>query len=419
MPGISVEADQKKAEAKQKEYEREYVRGTIYDRNGKAIAWTDEAGGKRQYLDGKAFSNFLGYQSKIYGNSGVERSMNQYLVHSASKESNKKGADLTLTIDADLQMEAYEMMKKMKGSVVVMDAKTGEILVLVSTPTYDLPSLEDHWQEVNEKEGLLLSNAFRNPVVPGSVFKLVTSKAIIENHLENEIVEDEGYLVVDGQKIRNYNGNEYGSIDFKEGFLHSSNVYFMDRGLKLGNKIMQEAGKSFLLGEDIPLDFTTLHSTFSLKDASKNVLAATSFGQGETLVTPLQMAMITQSIANGGLMMQPYLFDHAINGKEKMVYQGETKVLTETMNEKTAATLTEAMVEAGKYYDFTEDYGQIAAKTGTAQRGDGTNNAWMVTFAPANDPKYVIVANQLSTNEIGRSMMPVVEALYESLLNQD
>ncbi|MDO4976198.1 MAG: penicillin-binding transpeptidase domain-containing protein [Eubacteriales bacterium] len=419
MPGISVEADQKKAEAKQKEYEREYIRGTIYDRKGKAIAWTDEAGGKRQYLDGKAFSNFLGYQSKIYGNSGVERTMNQYLVHSASKESQKRGADLTLTIDADLQMKAYEKMKKMKGSVVVMDAKTGEILTLVSSPTYDLNTLEENWQEVNEKEGLLLSNAFRNPVAPGSVFKLVTSKAIIENHLEKEVVDDKGYLVVDGQKIRNYNGNEYGSIDFMEAFLHSSNVYFMDRGLKLGNKIMQEAGESFLLGQDISLDFTTLHSTFSLKNASKNVLAATSFGQGETLVTPLQMAMITQSIANNGVMMQPYLFTSAVNGKEKIVYEGEQKVLTETMNEKTAATLKKAMVEAGEYYEFTEDYGQIAAKTGTAQRGDGTNNAWLVTFAPADDPKYVIVANQLSTKEIGKSMMPVIESLYQSLLDEN
>lgn len=179
---------------------------------------------------------------------------------------------------------------------------------------------------------------------------------------------------------------------------------------------MQEAGDSFLLGQDIPLDFTTLHSTFSLKDASKNVLAATSFGQGETLVTPLHMAMITQSIAGDGKMMKPYLFAQAVNGKEKVVYEGKEEFLTETMAPETARELKEAMVAAGEYYELTQNYGKIAAKTGTAQRGDGTNNAWMVTFAPADDPQYVIVANEIGTKEIGRTVAPLIEKLYGELL---
>ena len=420
VPGVSQAADQQKAEAKQAEYEREYKRGSILDRKGTAIAWTEEPGGARKYLDGKAFSNFLGYQSKIYGNYGIEKTMNQYLVHSSSPSSDKRGADLTLTIDAKLQQTAYDKMKeyKSKGSLAILDAKSGEILALVSTPTYNLKKLEKKWEKINEAEGLLLSNAYQNAVVPGSVFKLVISKAILEEGLEHETVDDQGSLKVDGQTIHNYNGNAYGTIDFREGFVHSSNVYFMDRGLKLGNRAIQRAGDAFLLGQDIPLDFTTLHSTFSVNDASKNELAATCFGQGNTTLTPLQMAMVTQSIANGGKMCKPYLFASAVNGKGDTVYQGESQILAQTMEEETAGKIRDVMVEAADSYGLTDAYGQIAAKTGTAQRGDGSNNAWMVSFAPADNPRYVIVANKLGTKDIGKTLAPLLESLYQSLLHE-
>ncbi len=418
MPGISEEADQQKEEAKQEQYEKEYIRGSILDRNGKAIAWTDQLGEKRQYLDAQAFSDLIGYQSLIYGNSGVERTMNQYLVKSASSGKDKRGGNLSLTIDADLQIFAYESIKKTEGSVVVLDAKTGEILVLASSKSYDLTAIEDKWEEINSQEGSLLSNAYQNPVVPGSVFKVVTSKAILENGLENEDVDDQGYLVVDGQTIRNYNGNAYGTIDFEQGFVKSSNVYFMDRGLKLGAKILGDAGKDFLLGEEISLDFATIRSTFDLSNASKNLLAATSFGQGETLVTPLHMAMITQSIANGGKMMKPYLFTSVVNGKGKIDYEGSSEELKETMGSQIAEKIKDVMVEAAIHYELSDEYGQIAAKTGTAQRGDGTNNAWMISFAPAEDPRYIVVANELGTKEIGKTLSPLIESLYERLLQQ-
>lgn len=415
---MSAEADQKKAVARQAEYEREYIRGSILDRKGTAIAWTEEAGGSRHYLHGKAFSSLIGYHSKIYGNYGAEKTMNQYLVHSASPSSLKKGADLTLTIDADLQKTAYEKIKDFTGSLVVLDTETGEILAMASSPTYNLKKLEKEWEKINEAEGVLLANAYQNPVVPGSVFKLVMAKAIIENGLADERIEDNGYLVVDGQTIRNYNGNAYGSIDFEEGFVHSSNVYFMNRGLALGDEVIQTAGESFLLGKEIPLDFTTLRSSFSVRDKGDNTLAATCFGQGDTTVTPLQMAMITQSVANGGKMMKPYLFSQAVNGKGETVYNGESQLLCETMQAETADRIRNAMVEAARSYGLSEEYGPVAAKTGTAQRGDGTNNAWMVAFAPADHPRYVIAANKLGTKDIGKTLAPVIESLIEKLLKE-
>lgn len=351
---------------------------------------------------------------------GVEDTLNDILTYSKSDSDNKKGADVTLTIDSALQEKAYDLISDFDGSCVILDADSGEILTLASSNGFDANGLEEQWEKINETEGAFLPNAYKNPVAPGSVFKIVTSKEIIEAGIDEEIVTDEGSLTIGGQTIKNYDGAVYGEISYEEGLVYSSNVYFMDRALKLGASTMQKTAESFLLGQEIPLDFTTIKSTFDLGDYSENLLAATAFGQGNTLVTPLHMAMITQSIANDGKMMKPYLFKEAINGKGKTILKGNEEVLKETMEKSTAKKIRKAMTAAGEHYELSTvgDGYEIAAKTGTAQRGNGTNNAWMVTFAPADNPKYVIVLNKLKTQDIGKTLAPIVEELYEQLFQQ-
>ncbi len=399
-------------------YEKEYVRGSILDRKGQPLAWSEEAGGKRFYGCTHAASSLTGYYSRIYGTSGLEARFNSLLSHSSSPEKKKRGADLTLTLDRDLQNLAYEQIKDYTGSVVVLDAKNGQILALASSPSYDAGKLEENWQETDQMEGVFISNAFQNPVVPGSVFKLVTSRAVLKQHLENKTVRDRGWLKVNGQTIHNYNGTEYGTLDWEEGFIKSSNVYFMSLALEMGAQALDDAAGDFLLGEDIALDFTTLHSTWDLGNREDNIVAATSFGQGNTLVTPLQMAMITQSIANGGKMMKPWMVRFVTDGRGRVKEVGKEELLKKTMEAKTAQKICQAMTEAGEAYDLKEigeeEY-RIAAKTGTAQRGDGTNNAWLVTFAPADSPRYVVVVNRLKTKKIGKSLTPVAEKIYEEL----
>lgn len=421
LPGVSEEADRQKQEAKESTWQREYVRGRILDREGNILAASEKPQGKRTYSDPYAFSNVVGYWSLKYGTYGVEKVMNDVLVHSDSPEEEKRGADVTLTIDGSLQKKAYDLISEYTGSAVVLNAKTGEILALVSSPSFNANALEEDWEEINSKEGVFYSNAYQNPVVPGSVFKLVTSKAILEAGIENEEVEDEGKLVINGQTIRNYGGTAHGTLTFEEGFVKSSNVYFMDRALELGGPALKEAADSFLIGQDIKLDFTTLSSTFNLDDYEENVIAATAFGQGETLITPLHMAMITQSIAADGQMAKPYLIKSVVNGKGKTTQEGKAEVLTRTMEKKIAGKIRGVMEEAGESYglETVGDGYSIAAKTGTAERGDGYNNAWLVTYAPADDPQYVIVLNRLKTKEIGKSLAPVAESLYEILFDEE
>ena len=326
---------------------------------------------------------------------------------------------MMLTLDKDLQNLAYEQIKDITGSVVVLDAKTGEILALASTPSYNADRVEDDWEDNKSREGVYLSNAYQNPVTPGSVFKLVTSKAILEEGLEKKTVDDQGALKVNGQTIHNYNGKAYGRLDWEKGFIKSSNVYFMSMALAMGGQVLHDAARECLLGEEIDLDFTRLKSVWDMDTADDNQLAATAFGQGNTLITPLGMAMITQSIANEGKMMKPYLIKKITNAKGEIIEEGREEVLKETMRPEIAAKIKRAMTKAGEDYDLEdigeEDY-KIAAKTGTAQRGDGKNNAWLVTFAPADDPRYVIVVNRLHTGKIGKTLAPAAEKLYEKLL---
>lgn len=346
--------------------------------------------------------------------------MNEVLTHSDSSEEDKRGADVSLTLDGSLQKKAYDLISDFTGSAVVLNAKTGEILALASSPSFNANALEEDWEKINQQEGVFYSNAYQNPVVPGSVFKLVTSKAILETGIDDEEVEDTGKLVINGQTIRNYGGTAHGTLTFEEGFVKSSNVYFMDRALEMGGQVLQEAADSFLIGQDIQLDFATLKSTFNMDDYEDNVIASTAFGQGETLITPLHMAMIAQSIAGDGEMLKPFLIRSVVNGKGKTTQEGKSEVLTKTMDKKVAKRIREVMTEAGESYgmETVGDGYEIAAKTGTAERGDGYNNAWLVTFAPADDPQYVIVLNHLKTKEIGKSLVPVAESLYKILFEE-
>ncbi len=384
------------------------------------LASSEEPGSKRVYSDSYAFSNVIGYSSSVYDTYGIEKTLDNVLTHSDCKGGEKRGADVTLTLDGSLQKTAYHLLGDTTGSVVVLDVKTGEILALASTPSFNANTIDEDWDTILEQDGVFYSNAYQNAVTPGSVFKLVTSKAIVEQGLEEEVVEDEGSLVVNGRTIRNFNGAAYGSLTFEQAFVDSSNVYFMDRALKMGGQVLKDAADSFLLGEDIKLDFTTLSSTFDLGDYDDDVLAVTAFGQGETLVTPLQMAMITQSIADNGTMLKPWLITSVVNGKGKTLQAGETQILTQTMEKSTAKKIRNAMKLAGESYGLEPVKGKyaIAAKTGTAERGDGTNNAWLVTCAPADNPRYVVVVNRLKTTEIGKSLAPVAEAIYEELFKE-
>lgn len=399
-------------------YEKEYIRGSILDRKGNKLAYSEQARGERIYVHPKAFATLIGYDSKTYATAGLEKTFDRDLTYSEnSRGENKTGCDVQITVDSELQAKAYELLEEYTGSCVVLNAKTGEILALASTPSYNNNKLEEDWEEISNSDGMLLSNAFQNPSIPGSIFKIISAATVLDAGLEDDIVEDEGFLKVEGRKVHNANKSAYGSLTLREGFMYSSNVYFMTEILKAGPQLLEKNAKQFLLGENIELDFCTLRSNFDLGDYSDLTLAMTSFGQGETLVTPLHMAMITQAIANDGVMLKPYLIKEIRDGK-KIKQEGKREELTQVTTKEIANQIADIMEDTGNEYGiYIDGYENlnVAAKTGTAQRGNGTNNAWMVSFAPANDPEYIVCMNHLKTDEAGAALKKDVAAIYETI----
>ncbi len=376
--------------------------------------------GERTYTNPKAFGSLLGYWSLIYGTSGIEKTYNKELATSdCGRKDELTGSTVRLTIDSGLQTFAYNQIADKTGAVVVLDAKTGEILALTSSPSFNGNKIEEDWEILNQTEGIFTSNSFQNGAIPGSIFKIITSAAILENKLEKEVVNDQGSLKVDGREISNANEAVYGNLNFEEGFKNSSNVYFMTMGLRMGADTLEQMMKRFLIGEEIPLDFTTLSSNLDFDDYSDNMIATTAFGQGKTLLTPLHMAMIVQSIANEGNMLKPYVIGSVTNGKGQITKEGKMEALTIPVSKNIAKAIKNVMTKTGEKYGMMtlENGEKIAAKTGTAQRGDGTNNGWMVSFAPADNPKYILCINNLGIKEYGISLKDETEAIYRYLFN--
>ena len=335
----------------------------------------------------------------------------------------KKGHDITLTVDWDLQNAAYDAISNIaNGAAVVLDSRSGEILALASTPTYEPSSLEENWSDLITVDGLFLPNAYKQTFAPGSVFKAVSGCAVIDNGVDDTPVNDKGsYTFKNGQTITNYNERVFGKIYLDDAIKYSSNVYFIEKALEMGGDNLESSLRKFKLGEDIDLDFTTLKSNLDFEDYRDEVVGSIAFGQGKTEVTPLYMAMAIQSISNNGVMLEPYMIQSIVSGNDKTVKTGKTKELTTTTSKETADEVTDAMTIAAKHYGF--DYigpegWELAAKTGTAQTGSDTN-AWIVTFAPAENPKYVVVVMAAHQSHDGIYYKDAIDEIYDALVDYD
>lgn len=403
--------------------QRTYLRGTIYDRNGKPISYSESVNGKRKYNGGRAFSTVTGYFSRIYGTMGIEKAFNTELVSSKCKGDTKKGHNITLTLDWDLQNAAYSAISDIaQGAAVVLDARSGEILALASTPTFKPESLEDDWADLCTVDGLFLPNAYKSTFAPGSDFKILSACAVIDNGVSGQLVDDQGsYTFKNGQTITNYDSRAFGEIDLDDAIEYSSNVYFITKALEMGGKKLEASLRKFLLGESIDLDFTTLNSNLDFENYQDEVVGSIAFGQGKTEVTPLYMAMAAQAIGNNGVMLKPYMVRSMTNGDGTEVSSGQTQELATVTSKDTANRVTNAMTIAAKHYgfDYIEPEGwEVAAKTGTAQTGSNTN-AWIVSFAPSENPRYVVVVMAAHQNHDGIYYKDSVDSLYEALSDYD
>ena len=393
------------------------LRGTIYDKDMVALTKstkTSETSQKQNYLQGAVFAHAIGYMDPVYGLSGLEKKYDAQLMGNNdtplskfvffNKETEQKvGNGLRTTLDSKLQKKAYELLGDHRGSIVAMNPKTGEILAMVSKPSYDPNNLEENWKSiVANKEMPLLNRAVSGLYPPGSTFKTVTAASALENiaNVYNSSLNDNGSLIVNGTKLlEDYNGESFGNIDFKSAYMHSSNVFFGSLGLDLGNKALKDTAEKFYFNKNIPtIGLTIENSVFpSYKNNEKGNIAQSAIGQAGDLVTPMQMALVVSTVANGGTMMEPMLVKEILSSKGKSIEKLQPKQLGQVMtknNSDIMKGLMKEVVSQGTGTSAALSDVVVSGKTGTADHDDPSKqeapHAWFTGFAPYDDPQIAI-----------------------------
>lgn len=313
------------------------------------------------------------------------------------------GTDITLTIDAALQQELYERYQEDKSTSVAMNPKTGEVLALVSTPSYDsnlfvLGMSENTWNGLSEDEDQPMMNRFRATFVPGSVFKpVIAGIGLTAGILDPE--EDFGAAGTGWQKSADWGDYRVTTLhpadpaNLRNALVLSDNIYFARAALKIGQDTLTEELDRLGFQERVPFDIWTTESAYAKEEGewSEIQLADTGYGQGQMLVNPLHLAGIYTAFVNDGDMIKPWLRMTENSGREVWVEQAFTP--------EAAAVIREDLIQVvedpeGTAYGCRKEGIMLAAKTGTAEiknsksDTDGTELGWlsvMTVDAPEED----------------------------------
>ncbi len=424
----------------------EVLRGTIYDRNGKPLTKSSKINQetqKREYTGGEIFAHALGYVDIKYGITGLERKYDKELmatdiednikslIKNKGKEQEKIGDSLKTTLDYDVQSKAFELLGDNKGAVVALNPKTGEVLAMVSKPSFNPNNLQEIWQSINsDKNTPLINRATAGLYPPGSTFKTVTAVSALENmpSVRNRGFQDNGELKISEKySLHNFEGETFGNIDFKNAYVHSSNVVFGTLGLELGNDKLKETAEKFLFNKDIPADGIPVEkSKFpTLKNNEKGNIAQSAIGQSSDLASPLQMALVSATIANGGTMMKPQLVKEVVTSKGDLVKSIQPESLGEVVSSNTANTMRDFMksvVEEGTGGNASIDGVEVCGKTGTAdhqvQGKDAPPHSWFIGFAPYNDPQVAVAVIVEDGGQGGRAAAMIASEVMRSALKK-
>lgn len=357
----------------------------------------------------------------------------------------QRGYDLTLTLNLDLQRQADALLGDRRGSVVLMDAKTGAIVAMVSKPHEDpsrlatrsgedsdevLESVRAYWAEVNQQPGSpLISRATQGLYAPGSVFKTVTAAAALATATAapDTIYRDEGSIVIGSRVIPEVNRPDPNQVNFTltESYAYSLNVVFAQIGMQLGPQALEQYAARFGFGQPIPFDIPVHPSQLasspgSLTDQAE--LAVTAFGQGQLLVTPLQMALVANAVANEGKIMQPYLVERISTYDGKTLQTHQPEVWKEALSPEIAEQMRAMMLESVRigWASNAQIPGyQVGGKTGTAEvGGDQPPHAWFIGFAGESDPEYVVAVVVENGGEGMTEAVPIGREMLQAALEQ-
>ena len=375
------------------------------------------------------------YEEKLRAKDGVhiyiERGDNQVTI---AKTEAVNGKDIKLSIDSDLQNKIYSEMKGEKGASTALHPKTGEVLAMVSSPSYDsntLVTYKTKTQDENFKksENAQFLNRANDVYSPGSTFKLVTAAI----GLEVGVINPEESMDIKGLNWQKDNSwgkykvtrvkDTNGPIDFKDAVKYSDNIYFADKALKIGKDKFISISKKFGIGEDLKFEYPMEKSKIANEDKiDKEVLLAdTGYGQGQVMMTPLDVALVYSALGNDGNIMNPRLV--ISDNKEAILFK-------EAINPKYLPILLDSFSAVINDNDGTGNPAKIeginiAGKTGTAEikktkeDTSGSQNGWFVAVN-TDDPKVVISMIIEDVKDKGGSnfVIPMVKNTMEYYLKK-
>ncbi|MCL1802763.1 MAG: penicillin-binding transpeptidase domain-containing protein [Eubacteriaceae bacterium] len=390
------------------------TRGNIYDRNQTAIVWNASESGpsEREYMDGELYQPFVGYYSRQSGRiSGLERLYDETLLLSDADKT--KGNSLVLTVEAGLQRAiSSAMATDAKGSCVVLNASTGEILGMLSNPSFDPKKIDSIYSSLQKSD--VFVNKATAAYIPGSVMKIATAASIVRNDLEDEQYHDSGAFRIESFTVVNNANAQFGNVALREGLGFSVNTYFAYMSQMLGHDAYEQTLKSFLVGERIGLDFDFLSSEYNISTPLK--LAVTSYGQGETTISAMQMAMITSSVATKGTMYKPYLVKEIIGPNGNTASETSPVALSEPLTRAEAEIIASGMKISAERVGLSAPNG-IYSKTGTAETGvKGKENLWLTCYFDHKGTPYTITMMLVGRKGTGSDLGPAVQKVADYIM---
>lgn len=356
---------------------------------------------------------------------------------------NPRGAAVEVTIDPVAQQAAWDALGDNTGSVVVTEPTTGRVLAMVSKPSFDPNQLTVHNNQavtesydalVADPNDPLINRAINSLNPPGSVFKLVVAAAALESgkFTPESTFPNVSEFKLPGSSaiVQNSGRGTCGSgntVTLATALRLSCNVPFAELGIALGDAAIRETAEKFGFNTKFQIPSSVTESKYpDVLDKAQTGLSA--FGQTSVRATPLQMAMVSAAIANGGVGMKPNLVEEILAPNLSALQTFEPQELGRVMSAETAATLTQMMVngvEDGAASNARIDGVKVAGKTGTAQNdGDEPFTLWFTGFAPADDPKYAVSVLVEDGGGMGQSgfgnllAAPIAKQVLEAVLNK-